>query len=278
MTIEQKFQATVAVIEQAGLRAYAYFSNDESANVIKDDGSVVTAIDVAIESDLVAFIREMFPEDTIIGEEGAAYQGSSSFVWHIDPIDGTDNFLRRIPFCAISVARLGDTPEDSFGIVHNPITKQTYAALMDNGVYERDKLHIMSPDTLGGRTLISIGRGRDYWMKSAAYNLQKSLGTTFGKCSVYNCTALELAYTAANRMDAFLIFGLHSWDFAAGLYLIKASGGTISTFVEEEWQEWQGSIKELCSRHDRTIFVSHSETHADILTHIGNPRDWSDEK
>lgn len=277
MTIEQKFLATLAVIEQAGLRAAAFFAADDNTNEIKDDGSVVTLIDQAIEADLVAFIRELFPEDTIVGEEGSSYVGTSTFVWHIDPIDGTDNFLRKVPFCGISVARLGDTPDDSFGIVHNPITKQTYAALMDNGVYERNKLHQMTPDILGGRTLISIGRGREYWMKSAGYNLQKSLGTTFGKCSVYNCTALELAYIAANRIDGFLIFGLHSWDFAAGLYLVKAAGGTISVFEEGTWTVWSGSLKELCSRHDRTIFVSHGDLHANILAHIGDPRLWSDE-
>ncbi len=278
MTIEQKFHATIALIEQAGHKAWDYFDSDDNVNEIKSDGSVVTAIDKAIETDLVAFIRDVFPGDSILGEEGAGYTGSSGFIWHIDPIDGTDNFLRKVPFCAVSVARLGDTSEDSFGIVHNPITKQTYAALMENGVYEREKVHIINEKTLGGRAVISIGRGRDYWMKSASYNLQKALGITFGKCSVYNCCALELAYIAANRIDGFLIFGLHTWDYAAGLYLIKASGGVISVYENGAWYEWTGSIKELCSHHDRTIFASHAGIHASALMLIKNPRDWSDEK
>jgi myo-inositol-1(or 4)-monophosphatase len=278
MTIEQKFKATVALIEQAGQKAFEYFDGDDNANEIKGDGSVVTAIDKAIEADLVAFIQEVFPGDAILGEEGAGQEGTTGFVWHIDPIDGTDNFLRKVPFCAVSVARLGDTAEDSFGIVHNPITKQTYAALMEHGVYEREKIHVMNTDILGGRAVISIGRGRDYWMKSASYNLQKSLGTTFGKCTVYNCCALELAYIAANRIDGFLIFGLHTWDYAAGLYLVKASGGVISVYEEGGWKEWTGSIKDLCSRHDRTIFASHAGIHSQTLEHIKNPRDWSDEK
>jgi myo-inositol-1(or 4)-monophosphatase len=278
MTIEQKFKATIALIEQVGQKAFEYFDGDDTTNEIKGDGSVVTAIDKAIEADLVAFIEEVFPGDAVLGEEGTGKEGTSGFVWHIDPIDGTDNFLRKVPFCAVSVARLGDTPEDSFGIVHNPITKQTYAALMENGVYEREKIQVMNTDILGGRAVISIGRGRDYWMKSASYNLQKSLGTSFGKCTVYNCCALELAYIAANRIDGFLIFGLHTWDYAAGLYLVKASGGVISVYEEGGWQEWTGSIKDLCSRHDRTIFASHAGIHERALEHIKNPRDWSDEK
>lgn len=278
LSIEEKFKTIISKIEKAGERAWEYFDADGSANEVKSDGSVVTAIDKAIEADLMLTIRELFPEDSIIGEEGEGYVGTSEFVWHIDPIDGTDNFLRKIPFCAISVARLGNTSEDSFGIVHNPITKQTYAALMENGVYEREKIHVTNNSILGGRAVVSIGRGREYWMKSAAYNLQKALGVNFGKCSVYNCTALELAYIAANRIDGFLIFGLHSWDFAAGLYLVRAGGGVISVYGESGWHEWTDSIKALCSTHDQVIFASHNGIHTDALKLIDNPRTWSDEK
>lgn len=277
MTIEEKFHALVRLVEHEGLQARAYFDDNHNANEQKADGSVVTQIDKNIEEALVGFIRTEFPEDTIIGEEGEGYIGTSDFVWHIDPIDGTDNFLRRIPFCAISVARLGNTNEDSFGIVHNPITKQTFAALMDNGVYEREHVHILTDELLGGRAVISIGRGREYWMKSASFNLQKSLGTTFGKCTVYNCSALELAYIAANRIDGFLIFGLHSYDYAAGLFLVKAAGGQISVFENNEWSPWTGSLKDLCAEHGKTMFISHGGIHGAALELIGNPRDWSDE-
>ena len=278
MTIEEKFHALVDLVEQEGLKARGYFDDNQNANEQKSDGSVVTQIDKDIEEALITFIRAQFPEDTIIGEEGEGYVGTSDFVWHIDPIDGTDNFLRRIPFCAISVARLGSMNEDSFGIVHNPITKQTFAALMDNGVYEREHVHILTNDLLGGRAVISIGRGREYWMKSASFNLQKSLGITFGKCTVYNCSALELAYIAANRIDGFLIFGLHSYDYAAGLFLVKAAGGQILVFKNDVWAPWTGSLKDLCAEHGKTMFVSHGGIHVDALALIGNPRDLSDKK
>jgi myo-inositol-1(or 4)-monophosphatase len=278
MTIEEKYHALISLIENEGLKARAYFDDNQNANEQKSDGSVVTQIDKDIEDAIVGFVRTHFPEDTIIGEESAGYVGTSDFVWHIDPIDGTDNFLRRIPFCAISVARLGSTTEDSFGIVHNPITKQTFAALMDNGVYEREHVHILTDELLGGRAVISIGRGREYWMKSAGYNLQKSFGTAFGKCTVYNCTALELAYIAANRIDGFLTYGLHSYDYGAGLFLVKAAGGQISVFEDGVWSAWMSSLKELCAEHGKTMFISHGGIHTEALALIGNPRDWSDEK
>lgn len=277
MTIEQKFETLVAMIEHAGQKARQYFDADETASEIKHDGSVVTAIDKMIETQLVAYIRELFPDDSIVGEEGEGYVGTSDFVWHIDPIDGTDNFLRKIPFCAVSVARLGSSREGSFGIIHNPITQQTFSALMDHGVYEKTRVYKLNDDLLGGRAVISISRGRESWMKSASYNLRKAIGTEFGKCDPYGCCALELAYIAANRIDGYLIYGLHSWDYAAGLYLVQSAGGIISVFENGVWSRYTGTIKDLCSEHGKTMFISHGAIHEDALTLIDDPRAWSDE-
>lgn len=278
MTIEEKFHALIVLVEAAGLKARAYFDDNQNANEQKADGSVVTQIDTDIEEALVAFIRREFPDDSIVGEEGEGYIGTSDFVWHIDPIDGTDNFLRRIPFCAISVARLGSTTEDSFGIVHNPITNQTFSSLMEGGVYENEKIHILNEEVLGGRAMVSIARGRETWMKSASYNVRKELGMKFGGGTSYGCCALEIAYVAANRLDGVLTFGLHSYDYGAGLFLVKAAGGKISVFENNEWSPWTGSLKDLCVEHGKTMFISHGGIHAEALDLIGNPRDWSDEK
>ncbi|MFM2423867.1 MAG: Inositol-monophosphatase [Candidatus Parcubacteria bacterium] len=276
MNIEDTFRRLITVIETEGLRARVYFDANADANEQKADGSVVTQIDKDIEVTITNFVRREFPEDTIVGEEGEGFIGTSDFVWHIDPIDGTDNFLRRIPFCAISVARLGSTTEDSFGIVHNPITKQTFAAFMDNGVFERDHVHILNNELLGGRASVSIARGREAWMKSASYNLSKALGTKLGRCIPYGCCALELAYIAANRIDGQLTFGLNSYDYGAGLFLCKAAGAQISVFADGSWAPWTGSLKELCAAHGKTIFVSHSGIHDTALAIIGDPKDWQD--
>jgi myo-inositol-1(or 4)-monophosphatase len=278
MTLEEKFHTLMRLIEAEGLKARAYFDDNQNANEQKADGSVVTQIDKDIEEAIISFVRLEFPDDSIVGEEGEGYAGGSDFVWHIDPIDGTDNFLRRIPFCAVSVARLGTTSEDSFGIIHNPITKQTFSALMDNCVYERNHVHILNSELLGGRAAISIARGRESWMKSASYNLRKAIGMKFGKSDPYGSCALELAYIAANRIDGQLTFGLNSYDYGAGLFLVKAAGGRISVFENGEWQTWQGSLKALCTGHGKILFTSHDGIHDEALALIGDPRSWSDEK
>ena len=277
MITKPYFDELIAQIEQAGCTAREYFDADDSANEQKADGSVVTVVDGAIEQVLVSYIREQFPDDSIVGEEGEGYVGSSDFVWHIDPIDGTDNFLRRVPFCAISVARLGPTSEDSFGIIHNPITGTTFAALVDEGVYEGKHVHTINSDVLGGRAVIAVSHGRSPWMKPAGYNLRKSLGLRFGKGKEYGCCALEFAFVASNRIDGVLTFGLHSYDYAAGLFLVQAAGGEISVFRNGSWERWQSSLKELCREHGATIFASHAGIHDDAVALIGDPQAWRDE-
>lgn len=268
------------VIERAGEQARGYFLRDMTENEQKNDGSVVTAVDTAIERELVSYVRKQFPDDTIVGEEDKGYVGTSQFVWYIDPIDGTDNFLRKIPFCAISVARLGDTTEDSLAIVHNPITGITFSGLAGDGVQEAQqeaqRVHQINEELLGGRAIVSVCRGREVWMKSATYNLQKAFGKQFGKGTAYGCCALELTYVAANRIDGVLTFGLNPYDYAAGLFLIQSSGGSISVFRDGSWLEWTASLKELCQESSETIFASHAGIHTEALSLIGDPYQWRD--
>lgn len=276
MNIEEKFQLLIEEVEKASKTARAYFESTDFSNEQKSDGSVVTKIDKEIEVVIRSFITKHFPEDSIIGEEDNDVVGTSSFVWHLDPIDGTDNFLRKIPFCAISIARLGDTAEDSFAIVHNPITDLTFASLMDEGTYENEHLTNLTAEPLGGRFLTCIGAvNTEPWMVSAKQQLMIGCADKFGKGRSYGSTALELAYVSAGRIDAFLTYGLHSWDYAAGLYLVRAAGGTISVFENDEWREWTDSIKELCKEHGKIILVSHPDVHAEVRDFIGNPKDWA---
>lgn len=275
--IESQFHALIEEIKLASVTAHEYFVSESIQNEQKQDGSVVTEVDQAIERRLRTWIEANFPEDAIVGEEEAGKDGTSGFVWHIDPIDGTDNFLRKIPFCAISVARLGPDAEDSFGIVHNPLTGQTFSSLMEDGAYENQRITNLTAEPLGGRFRLGTGRGKDEWMKQVDHPIQDAFGHKYGSGKSLGCCALELAYVSANRIDAFLIFGLHSWDYAAGLYLVKAAGGMISVFEDGEWNVWEKSLQELCSEHGKTIFASHPDIHCEIRDFIGDPKKWADD-
>ena len=276
-TIEQKFQDLITHIEAVGQHARDYFDSEDISNELKSDGSVVTRIDQEIETMLRAYVAENFPGDAIVGEEQDDTEGTTGFVWHIDPIDGTSNFLRKIPFCAISVARLGDSNEDSFAIIHNPITKHTFASLMDNGVYENERISVCTAEPLGGTYLMSTGIiAREEWMKKAKVNIQGALAKEFGKHATYSCTALQLAYVAAGRIDGFMTMGLSTYDYAAGLYLARAAGAGISIFEDGHWRVAEESIKEICNKHEAIIFVAHPDVLKRATDLIGDPRSWAE--
>lgn len=272
MDIEQKFHEFKQVVREAGTIAKKYFDEGDTNCEIKGDKSVVTKVDMAIEAKLVEYIKANFPNDAIIGEEGGEHLGTSGFVWHIDPIDGTDNFLRKIAFCGISVARLGDTAEDSFGIVYNPITDQMFSSFLETegGVFENERVCKITPEPLGGRYFLSVGPGKEPWMKPARYKIMERFGLSMGKGASLGCTAMELAYLSANRIDAYISFGLKSYDYAAGLFLAKAAGGVISVYEDGGWKLWSGNLKEFCSVHARTFFVSHPDVHQEMLANIGD--------
>ena len=274
LSLEEKFHLLMQEVYEVGKLAKAYFDSDDISNELKEDRSVVTRIDKEIEVLIRSFVAKYFPQDTIVGEEGETVIGTSSFVWHIDPIDGTDNFLRKIPFCCISIARLGDTTEDSFAIIHNPITGHTFSSLMEGGCYENSRITNLTAEPLGGKYVIGMGRGREEWMKHAGYKIAEAVGLKYGRCGPYHSTALELAYLSAGRIDAFLTFGLNSYDWGAGLYLVRAAGGVISVFENNSWHRWEGSIKDLCDRHGKTIFASPPDIHDEIRDFIGDPKGW----
>lgn len=280
MDITKEFHDLKQVMEDAGKHAREYFDSAVNPNTQKEDGSLVTEIDEKIERIIREHVEERFPDDTIVGEEEDTKEGTSGFVWYIDPIDGTDNFVRKIPFFAVTATRLGPTAEDSFSIIHNPVSGQTFASLMEDGTYENEHLCDLTADGIGGKLLINVTAGKkESWMQPARFNLYYPLRDKFGKSGHYNCALLDFAYVAASRVDGFISLGLAAWDSAAGLYLVKAAGGTISAFEDGSWQRYEGSIRDFYGpNYDerKLIFVSHPDIHDQVLDFVGDPKQWGE--
>jgi fructose-1,6-bisphosphatase/inositol monophosphatase family enzyme len=147
---------------------------------------------------------------------------------------------------------------------------------MENGVYENERISNLRTEPLGGRPTLTIGVGRESWMKTAGFSIMESFYKEFkGRAKDYGSTALQLAYLAAGRLDGNLTCGLGSYDWAAGLYLVRAAGGSISVFEDGAWQVWEGSLKELGAEHKRTIFASHPKLHEAVRDFIGDPESWA---
>jgi myo-inositol-1(or 4)-monophosphatase len=201
----------------------------------KEAKDYVTEIDKAAEQSIVAALRKAYPNHGILGEEGGLLEGSgdgADYLWIIDPLDGTTNFVRGIPHYAVSIAckyrgRL------EHAVVLDPVRQEEFTASRGRGAAVNGRrLRVSARKSLDG-ALLGTGfpfKDGDMDNLDAYLNMFRSLvGQTSGLRRA-GAASLDLAYVAAGRFDAFWEFGLSEWDMAAGALLIQEAGGLVSDF------------------------------------------------
>ncbi|MEH6556492.1 MAG: inositol monophosphatase family protein [Oceanicoccus sp.] len=200
----------------------------------KSPNDFVTEIDQAAEKEVIYHISKAHPDHSFLGEEGGL-QGNidSDYQWIIDPIDGTTNFVRGIPHFAISIACL-HKGQLLHGVVLDPIRREEFTASRGKGAQLNGRrMRVSSRKSLDGSL---IGTGIPFKSRSEAHipaytrSLEAVAKQTAGIRRA-GAASLDLAYVAAGRMDAFWEIGLSQWDIAAGVLLIRESGGLISDFA-----------------------------------------------
>jgi len=199
----------------------------------KDRNDFVTEIDKAAEKEIIYHLRKAYPEHTIIGEEGGTHIGKTpDYEWVIDPLDGTTNFIHGMPHFAVSIAcrHKGQTEH---AVVYDPVKREEFTASRGRGAaLNGRRIRVSSRKSLDGAL---IGTGIPFSGYSlqhiSAYlaALQEIAGQTAG-IRRPGSAALDLAYVAAGRFDAFWEMNLQPWDIAAGLLLVKEAGGLVSDF------------------------------------------------
>ena len=180
---------------------------------------LVSEADVEAERAIRELIAARRPDDAILGEEGDDIAGSSGLRWVVDPLDGTINYLFRIPQWAVSVAC-----EGRVGVVLDPLrdelfTVQAGGAALLNG----EPLRGSSRDDLG-TAMVSTGFGYDARVRAAQAAVVARLLPQVRDIRRLGSAALDLAWLAAGRYDAYYEYGLKAWDWAAGEMLCSAAG------------------------------------------------------
>jgi myo-inositol-1(or 4)-monophosphatase len=201
----------------------------------KEANDLVTNIDHAAEQEIVAQIRKAWPTHNILAEESGLLpgrDGESETTWIIDPLDGTTNFVRGIPHFAISIG-CSVNGRLEHAVVYDPIRREEFTASRGkgaslNGRRIRVSQHINFAGGLIG-TGIPYRAGQqpffDGYMKCLDHLAQHGSGIRRA-----GSAALDLAYVAAGRLDAFWEIGLRPWDLAAGMLLIQEAGGLTADF------------------------------------------------
>lgn len=188
----------------------------------------VSEADHAAERLITERLLAARPDDGMMGEEAADDRpGTTGLRWVVDPLDGTVNFLYRLPQWCVSIA-CEDDRGTVVGVVHAPVVDECFTASRGGGAYlgERE-LHVSAPPDLG-RTLVGTGFAYDAAVRGDQGLLVADLLTTVRDVRRGGSAALDLAWTAAGRLDAYLEHGLNPWDWAAGRLLVEEAGGVVS--------------------------------------------------
>ena len=197
----------------------------------KSRNDFVSEVDRAAEQVLIATIRKAYPSHGFLAEESGRQPGDD-YLWIIDPLDGTTNFLHGFPQFAVSIAcRHRGRPE--IGVVLDPLRGELFTAARGEGAQlDGRRLRVSQRPGLDG-ALIGTGfpfRENRHWLKPYLAMLERVMDTTAGVRRP-GAASLDLAYVAAGRLDGFWEVGLSPWDTAAGNLLISEAGGRVGTLV-----------------------------------------------
>ncbi|CAG9533183.1 unnamed protein product [Cercopithifilaria johnstoni] len=201
------------------------------------DTDLVTETDQAVEKMLIENLSKEFPDHKFIGEEsvagGAKIDYTDAPTWIIDPIDGTTNFVHRIPIIAICVG-LAIKKQLRAGIVYNPITKELYTAQSGRGAFRNGfPIHVSSTKEIS-RCLIGQSHGihnlaqfGEKWLKITMDNHGRQCLAGIRGHRSFGSAAMNMVYVAQGILDAYVEYGLHAWDVAAAGIIVKEAGGML---------------------------------------------------
>jgi myo-inositol-1(or 4)-monophosphatase len=227
--------ALMTVMTSAAMKAGRGLKRDfgevENLQVsMKGPGDFVSAADRKSEKILFEELSRARPGYGFVLEEQGVVEGSDkSHRWHVDPLDGTTNFLHAIPIFAISIA-LEREGQIVAGLVYNPATDDLYVAEKGQGAWNNNRrLRVAARRDMA---MALIGCGVPHLGKAAQHmRFKAELAAVMAKAQNVRrlgAAALDLAYVAAGRLDGFWERGLNSWDFAAGTLLVREAGGFVS--------------------------------------------------
>ncbi|MEK8132853.1 inositol monophosphatase [Paenibacillus filicis] len=190
---------------------------------------VVTEVDREIESYFVSKITEHYPEHNIVGEENVGNRVSESpYLWIIDPIDGTSNFINRKKDFAISVA-FGELHRGVFGIIYDVMAGKLYRAQKGSGAFLNDvKLNAVPANTLLENELVAISAPWGSLEEMKPWEPLYKLAAQVRGVRLYGATTMELTDMAEGVLGGYVQNYVNSWDYAAGRILLEELGCTFS--------------------------------------------------
>jgi len=256
----ERFNRLKSIVKDAGeIIKRGYGVNEDVKK--KSKSELVTKYDKEVEEFLISKIKPLYKEYEIVGEESFNLDTLPKRAIFIDPIDGTTNFVHKIPHLAISIGIWdGATPKEA--IVYNPILEELYSAKLNEGAFLNNKRISVSKEDMLENSIIATGfpyakykMGKEYWWVVESF---KRLLPKIRDIRRLGAAALDLCYLAEGRFNGFYEINLKPWDVAGGILILKEAGGEVTTLNNKEY-----------NFTNQIIVASNRAIHSELLRNLG---------
>jgi len=181
-------------------------------------------LDVRCQTLIEKMLRSTFPEIPLLGEEGISGDVTAEYRWVVDPIDGTVNYFFGLPHACVSIA-LQYQEQSIVGVIFDPFTDELWTAIRGGKTKLNGKTVVVSERAQLKDAIIAIGFSKDKENLDKSMPHTERLARRVKKIRILGSAALELAYVATGRLDAYVERRINLWDVAAGSLLVECSGG-----------------------------------------------------
>jgi myo-inositol-1(or 4)-monophosphatase len=274
------------IAREAGALLRDYFAQGVETEY-KGDVDLVTVADRSAEKLIRGRLAEVFPEHGIYGEEGTREGLDREFRWYVDPLDGTTNFAHGFPQFCVSMGlerRSSGLSQSADGtleaaVIYDPLRNELFTAEKGRGSWVNDKPIRPSRTPELAEALVATGFPSRKRHTSPNIHFYHEFTLRSHGVRRAGSAALDLAYVAAGRLDAFWEFNLNPWDTAAGILLVEEAGGRATDFSGNHFQ--LSSLEVLASNgriHDELLGFFADMFAGRDLSPIPTPAEWASER
>lgn len=259
--MDERIKAAERIIKSGGELIYGAF-HTSYAKREKSRHDYVTDIDETVERLVDTEVKTLFPDDAILGEENGHKKGSSGYLWVVDPLDGTNNFVKGIPQAGIQIAIYKDGVI-MYGAILNPFVQQLYVARRGHGAFAEDllngyrvKLEVSANRLAESMMIYDAGVAKGDTVSTAIFT---SFLGKIGWVRVFGVAVLDFPLIALGSADLLISNIPKPMDIAPGCLLVEEAGGVITDFNGEHW-----------SLHSKNIVVGNRANHKEALAVVAS--------
>lgn len=227
----------------------------------KEDGSVVTPADLAMQNRLERELKQHWPMYEVLGEEMTEDEQLAVInntmnkeiegYWCIDPLDGTSNYAANLPFFAVSIALIIEN-QQQLGLIYDPVRDEMFTAIKGKGAYLNDELiHHTQLKQMENKPVIAEIDLKRLPEKLAIKLVTESI---FASQRNIGSSAIDWCWMAAGRFDIYLHGGQKLWDYAAGSLIFREAGGHSISLDNEAVFRGQLEVRSVLASHDKNLF------------------------